>query len=100
MYDMIWRPFLLYPVRYQSLCTIRSDGLFRLDLYDINLEATHTTIHSIRGVQIPIYLASSATDFFWPRVVLFKTVRVPTSDLKSEFLCQSSYIAQNFFGLP
>ena len=45
-------------------CTIRSDGLFCLTLYDINLGATHTMILSIRGVQIPIYLASSATDSF------------------------------------
>ena len=61
--------FFLYPstvahVRYQSRCTIRSGGLFCLILYDINLGATHTTILSIRGVQIPIYLASSATDSF------------------------------------
>ena len=65
--------FLLYPytvahVRYDLaalfglFCTIRSGGLFCLTLYDINLGATHTTILSIRGVQIPIYLASSATD--------------------------------------
>ena len=65
-------------------------------MYDINLGATATTILSIRGVQIPIYLASSATDSFKLRVVLFKPVRMSTSDLKSEFLCQSSYIAQNF----
>ena len=58
MYDTIWR--LLGGVS----CTIRSEGLFRPTLYDINLEATHTAILSIRGVQIPIYLASSATDFF------------------------------------
>ena len=31
-------------------------------LYDINLGATHTTIPSTRGVQIPIDLVSSATD--------------------------------------
>ena len=31
-------------------------------MYDINLRATHTTIPSIRGVTIPIYLVSSATD--------------------------------------
>ena len=71
MYDMIWR--LLGGV----YGTIRSNGLslvyhVRYDLkafllsaeYDINLRATHTTILSIRGVQIPIYLASSATDSF------------------------------------
>ena len=69
-------------------------------MYDINLGATLTTILSTRGVQIPIYLASSAMDSFYLRIVLFKPVRIPTSDLKSEFLCQSSFIAQNFFGLP
>ena len=31
-------------------------------MYNINLRATHTTILSIRGVTIPIYLVSSATD--------------------------------------
>ena len=59
-------------------------------MYDINLGATHTTILSIRGVMIPIYLVSSATDSIRQRVVLFKPVPVPTSDPKSEFLCQSS----------
>ena len=62
---------------HRSPCTIRSGGLLwvypvRYDLqasflsvlYDINLGATHTTILSTRGVQIPIYLASSATDSF------------------------------------
>ena len=80
MYDTIWR-FLggVY-------CTIRSGSLYRLVLYDINLGATHTTILSTRGVQIPIYLAIGATDSFQLRVVLFKPVRIPTSDLKSEFL--------------
>ena len=58
MYNTIWR--LLSDV----FCTIQSDGLFRFTLYDINLGATHTTILSTRGVQIPIYLASSATDSF------------------------------------
>ena len=83
MYDMIWQ-FLL--VRY---------NLVDQPLYDIYLGATHTTIPSTRGVQIPIDLVSSATDSFWRRVVLFKHVRIPTSDPKSEFLCQSSYIARN-----
>ena len=50
----------------------------------------HTAILSIRGVTIPIYLVSSATDSIRSRVVLFKTVTIPTSDPKSEFLCQSS----------
>ena len=64
---LLLSPHTVAHVRYDlmaSLCTIQSDGLFRLVLYDINLGATHTTILSIRGVQIPIYLASSATDSF------------------------------------
>ena len=72
--------------------TIRSLGSF---LYDINLGATTTTILSIRGVQIPIDLVSSTMDSYRQSVVLFKPMSVPTSDLKSEFLCQSSYFAQN-----
>ena len=82
-------------VRYDlesHLSTIRSLGSF---LYDINLGATATTILRIRGVQIPIDLVSSATDSYRRSVVLFKLMSVPTSDLKSEFLCQSSHIAQN-----
>ena len=86
MYDMIWQ---------SNPCTIRSEVPFRLVLYDINLGATHTTIPSTRGVQIHISLVSSTTDSIRRLVVLFKPVRIPTSDLKSEFLCQSSYIAQN-----
>ena len=74
------------------LYTIRSRGSF---LYDINLRATATTILRIRGVQIPIDLVSSATDSYRQSVVLFKLMSVPTSDPKSEFLCQSSYIVQN-----
>ena len=79
MYDTIWRLLL---VRYD---------LADCPLYDIYLGATHTTIPSTRGVQIPIDLVSSATDSFWRHVVLFKHVRIPTSDPKSEFLCQSIY---------
>ena len=56
-------------------------------MYNINLQATHTTILCTRGVQIPIYLVSSASDSIRQRIVLFKTVTIPTSDLKSEFLC-------------
>ena len=74
------------------LSTIRSLGSF---LYNINLRDTTTTILRIRGVQIPIDLVSSATDSSRRSVVLFKPMSVPTSDPKSEFLCQSSYIAQN-----
>ena len=47
-------------------------------------------ILSIRGVTIPIYLVSSATDSIRRCVVLFKSVLVSASDPKSEFLCQLS----------
>ena len=80
-------------VRYDLVglpCTIRSGSSFGSCLYNINLRATHTTILRIRGVTIPIYLVSRATDSIRPCVVLFKTVTIPTSDPKSEFLCQSS----------
>ena len=86
-------------VRYDlefGLCTIRSpslslyDKIFSSFLYDINLRATTTTIHRIRGAQIPIDLVSSATDSYRRSVVLFKPMSVPTSDPKSEFLYQSS----------
>ena len=40
---------------------------------------------------IPIDLVSSATDSIKRSIVLFKPVPVPTSDPKSEFLCQSSH---------
>ena len=36
--------------------------IFWFLLYDIYLRATTTTTTSIRGVQIPIYLVTSATD--------------------------------------
>ena len=72
---------------FRSLCTIWSRGCF---MYDINLRATTTMILSIRGVTIPIYLVISATDSIKRSVVLFKPVPIPTSDPKSEFLCQSS----------
>ena len=51
-------------------------------------------------VMIPIYFVNSTTDSIRQRVVLFKSVTVPTSDLKSEFLCQSSLIAQNLQTFP
>ena len=83
------------PVQYDLrvfLRTIRS----RVSLvYDINLGATATKILSTRGVQIPIYLVTSTTDSFRRSVVLFKSLSILTSDLKSVFLCQLSYIAQN-----
>ena len=102
-------PFFLPPhieahVRYNlalSPCTIQSGTIFLHDvicwrfLYNINLGATHTTILSIRGVMIPIYLVSSAMDSIRQHIVLFKPVPIPTSDLKSEFLCQLSIVAQN-----
>ena len=59
-------------------------------MYNINLGATHTTILSTGGVTIPIYLVSNSTDSIKRCVVLFKAVTIPTSDPKSEFLCQSS----------
>ena len=92
-------PLIKAHVRYNLAllsCTIQSgvaflyNMIYRLFLYDINLGATLTTILSIRGVTIPIYLVSSATDSIRRCVVLFKTVPIPTSDPKSEFLCQSS----------
>ena len=92
MYDTI---LYFSRVRYDlkpCLTTIWSLDSF---LYDINLEATTTTILRIRGVQVPIDLVSSATDSYRRSVVLFKLTSVPTSDPKSEFLCQSSYFAQN-----
>ena len=87
MYDTIsWLSLVWCDLAIFS-CTIRaSDSL----LYDINLWATHTTILSTRGVKIPIYLVSITTDSIRWCVVLFKTVTIPTSDLKSEFLCQST----------
>ena len=81
-------------------CTIWSQGWFWSFLYDINLRATHTTILCTRGVKIPINLVSSTTDSIRRRVVLFKTVTVPTSDLKSEFLCQSSFSCTELADLP
>ena len=89
-YDLVFSP-----------CTIRSPSLFLYDtilssfLYDINLGATTTTIHRIGGAQIPIDLVSSATDSYRRSVVLFKLMSVPTSDPKSEFLCQSSSTVRN-----
>ena len=69
-------------------------------VYDINLGATATTILSIRGVQIPIDLVNSTTDSYRQSVVLFKLLSVPTSDLKSEFLYQSSSIVHDLQTSP
>ena len=87
MYDTIWWSFLVRYDLTSSLGTIRAVGS---SMYDINLRATHTMILSTRGVMIPIDLVSSATDSIRRRVVLFKLVTIPTSDPRSEFLCQSS----------
>ena len=97
MYDTIWScphvryNLVLFPCTMQSGCVL---------VYDINLGATHTTILSIRGVTIPIYLVSSATDSIRRRIVLFKLVPIPTSDPKSEFLCQSSLSCAEPTDLP
>ena len=94
--DCIVFSFFLSLPLHRSPCTIQStssllyDTISELSMYDINLGATTTTIPRIRGVQIPIDLVSSTTDSFRWSVVLFKLVPVPTSDPKSEFLCQSS----------
>ena len=92
LYDTIsWLSLVRYDLVAFS-CTIRSCGSF---VYNIYLRATNTTILSIRGVQIPIYLVSSAMDSIRRSIVLFKLMSIPTSDLKSEFLCQLSIIVQN-----
>ena len=93
-------PFIEAHVRYNLVsfpCTIQSGCVL---MYDINLGATHTMIRSVRGVTIPIYLVSSATDSIRRRVVLFKLVPVPDSDPKSEFLCQSSLSCAEPTGPP
>ena len=54
------------PVRYTSSVAIRST------MYDTHLRATHTTTSSIRGVQIPIYLVSDATDSLQRSVAVLK----------------------------
>ena len=59
MYDTILSPSHVQYDLKSGVYTIQSPGSF---LYDINLGATATTILSIRGVQIPIDLVSSATD--------------------------------------
>ena len=59
MYDTISRPSHIRYDLASFICTIRSRVLL---VYDINLGATATTILSTRGVQIPIYLVTSAMD--------------------------------------
>ena len=93
-------PYTEAHVRYDLVilpCTIWVSSSL---LYDINLGAMHTTILSIRGVTIPIYLVSSTTDSIRQCIVLFKTVTVLTSDPKSEFLCQSSHCRTEPAGSP
>ena len=91
---------------HRSPCTIGSSSvsvyntICRRSLYNINLRATDTTILSIRGVMILIYLVSSTTDSIRRSVVLFKPALIPTSDPKSEFLCQLSSIALNLWDSP
>ena len=94
--------FLLLSSFHRSLCMIWSDNFNHVQydlttsmVYDINLGAMNTTILSTRGVTTPICFISSTTDSIRRHVVLFKPVTVPTSDPKSEFLCQSSSITQN-----
>ena len=94
MYDTISR---LSCVQYNLTCTIQSEVSF---VYDIYLRATATTIRSTRGVQIPIDLVSSAMDSNRRSVVLFKPVPILTSDLKSEFLYQSSSIVHDLQTSP
>ena len=69
-YDLILltRSYLVAscPVRYASGVAIRSL------MYDTYLRATHTTTSSIRGVQIPIYLVSDATDSLQRSVAVLK----------------------------
>ena len=59
MYDTIWQFSLVQYDLAIFLSMIQASGS---SLYDINLRATHTTILSTRGVEIPICLVSSATD--------------------------------------
>ena len=76
-------------------CCLLSCTIF-IWCHDTHLRATHTTTSSIGGVQIPIYLVSSATDSIRSRVVLFKTVTIPTSDVT--FSCCPT--TRRYIGLP
>ena len=81
-----WSPCMIWsnprPV-YNTICRSRPCTIHfeSPSLYDINHQATTTTILSIRGVTIPIDLVSSATDSIRQCIVLFKSVPVPTSDV-------------------
>ena len=95
LFSFLSLPYTEAHVQYRSdteSCMIQSWGWL---VYNINLRATTTTILSIWGVTIPIDLVSSTMDSIRRHVALFKLVPIPTSDPKSEFLCQSSLIAQN-----
>ena len=104
MYDMIVPDSRLVPMYDTILPDSRlvpmCDTILSRFLYNINLGAMHTTILGIRGVTISIYLVSSATDSIRWSVVLFKPVSVPTSDPKSEFLCQSSLLLRRTYRPP
>ena len=89
-YNTIWWPCMIRCDLMMGVASFVRYDLVSAFWYDIHLRATTTMILSIRGVTIPIDLVSSATDSFRQCVVLFKPVPIPTSDLKSEILCQSS----------
>ena len=69
-YDLIW----LMRSHLAASCLVRysSDVAIRSLVYDTYLRATHTPTSSIRGVQIPIYLVSDATDSLQRSVAVFK----------------------------
>ena len=69
-YDLIW----LTRSRLVASCLVRysSNVVIRSLMYDTYLRATHTTTSSIRGVQIPIYLVSDATDSLQRSAVVLK----------------------------
>ena len=69
-YDPIW----LTRFHLVASCLVRyiSDVGIRSLVYDTYLRATHTTTSSIRGVQIPIYLVSDATDSLQRSVAVLK----------------------------
>ena len=69
-YDLIW----LTRFHLVASCLVRcaSDVVIRSLMYDTYLRATHMTTSSIRGVQIPIYLVSDATDSLQRSVAVLK----------------------------
>ena len=86
---------------HQSPCTIQSGSSFLYNtiwqFFLVQYQSRSHTYYDTQywGVTIPIYLVSSTTDSIKQRIALFKDVTIPTSDPKSEFLCQSSLIVQN-----